>query len=93
MEKYNCSVVNKLILKKLAELLNNQKTLADDVRKLLEHIQTEAKTPTMTRQDIVQLPATSVAEWNILMQFLKSESNKQIIVSPTIYFSFPASVK
>ena len=86
MEKYNCSVVNKLILKKLAELLNNQKTLADDVRKLLEHIQTEAKTPTTTQQDIVQLPVTCVAECNILMQVLKSESNKQIIVSLTIFF-------
>lgn len=63
------------------------------MRKLLEHIKTEAKTPTTTRQDIVQQPATCVAEWNILMQVLKSESNKQIIVSPTIYLSFLLALK
>jgi hypothetical protein len=62
--------VNKLILKKLAELFENQKTQAADVRILLEHIKTEAQTPTTTRHDIVQLPATCVAEWNILMQVL-----------------------
>ncbi len=86
MDKCNCSMVNKLILKKLAELFDNQKTLTADVRKLLENIQREVKTPTTTRKDILQLPATCVAECNILMQVLKSESNKQIIVSLTIFF-------
>ncbi|KZS16146.1 Uncharacterized protein APZ42_018161 [Daphnia magna] len=56
-------------------------TLAADVRKLLEHNKTEAKTLTPTRHDIVQLPAICIAEWNILMDVLKSESNKQIIVN------------
>ncbi|KAK4024144.1 hypothetical protein OUZ56_009532 [Daphnia magna] len=59
----------------------DEQTLAADVRKLLEHIKTEAKTLTPTRHDIVQLPATCIAEWNILMDVLKSESNKQIIVN------------
>lgn len=85
--------MNKLILKKFTELFHNQQTLAADVRKLLEHVKTEAKTLTPTRHDIVQLPATCIAEWNILMDVLKSESNKQIIVSPNIFHSIPTSSK
>lgn len=87
MNKCNCSVVNKLILKKLTELADNQKTLAADVRLLLDHIKTEAKTPTTTAHDIVQLPVTCIAEWSLLMEVLKSDSNHAILVSLTIISS------
>ncbi|KZS02425.1 Uncharacterized protein APZ42_000542, partial [Daphnia magna] len=81
MNKCNCSVVKKLILKKLTELADNQKTLAADVRLLLDHIKTEAKTPTTTAHDIVQLPVTCIAEWSLLMEVLKSDSNHTILVN------------
>ncbi|KAK4013227.1 hypothetical protein OUZ56_025461 [Daphnia magna] len=81
MNKCNCSVVKKLILKKLTELADNQKTLAADVRLLLDHIKTEAKTPTTTAHDIVQLPVTCIAEWSLLMEVLKSDSNHAILVN------------